>query len=96
MDGSEEGNTVPAAILSGAPTDLQARTVRYAITGPIEVLITKAYISESTDQPNQPNSPVTGMAAIGAWTGTYCRKDTVGRTPLWVGNHPEISCKAHT
>lgn len=28
MDGSEEGNTVPAAVLSGAPVDLQARTVR--------------------------------------------------------------------
>ncbi|ODM15813.1 NADH-ubiquinone oxidoreductase 21 kDa subunit, mitochondrial [Aspergillus cristatus] len=28
MDGSEPGETVPAAILSGAPTDLQARTVR--------------------------------------------------------------------
>lgn len=29
MDGSEPGDTVPAAVLSGAPTDLQARTVRY-------------------------------------------------------------------
>ncbi|KXG51059.1 NADH dehydrogenase ubiquinone Fe-S protein 4, mitochondrial [Penicillium griseofulvum] len=28
MDGSEPGNSLPAAILSGAPTDLQARTVR--------------------------------------------------------------------
>ncbi|KAL2814060.1 ETC complex I subunit conserved region-domain-containing protein [Aspergillus cavernicola] len=28
MDGSEPGETVPAAVLSGAPTDLQARTVR--------------------------------------------------------------------
>ncbi|KAB8204651.1 ETC complex I subunit conserved region [Aspergillus parasiticus SU-1] len=28
MDGSEPGDTVPAAVLSGAPTDLQARTVR--------------------------------------------------------------------
>ncbi|KAF2143804.1 uncharacterized protein K452DRAFT_317242 [Aplosporella prunicola CBS 121167] len=28
MDGSEPGRTVPAAVLSGAPTDLQARTVR--------------------------------------------------------------------
>lgn len=30
MDGSEEGDTLPAAVLSGAPVDLQARTVRYA------------------------------------------------------------------
>lgn len=29
MDGSEPVDTVPAAVLSGAPTDLQARTVRY-------------------------------------------------------------------
>ncbi|MCJ1345094.1 hypothetical protein MMC31_003299 [Peltigera leucophlebia] len=28
MDGSEEGNFLPAAVLSGAPVDLQARTVR--------------------------------------------------------------------
>jgi hypothetical protein len=29
MDGSEPGETVAAAVLSGAPSDLQARTVRY-------------------------------------------------------------------
>lgn len=29
MDGSEPGESVAAAVLSGAPTDLQARTVRY-------------------------------------------------------------------
>lgn len=29
MDGSEPGENLPAAVLSGAPTDLQARTVRY-------------------------------------------------------------------
>jgi NADH dehydrogenase (ubiquinone) Fe-S protein 4 len=28
MDGSEPGEITPAAVLSGAPTDLQARTVR--------------------------------------------------------------------
>ncbi|KAK5947651.1 ndufs4 NADH dehydrogenase Fe-S protein subunit [Knufia obscura] len=28
QDGSEPGNTLPAAVLSGAPVDLQARTVR--------------------------------------------------------------------
>jgi len=28
QDGSEEGNVLPAAVLSGAPTELQARTVR--------------------------------------------------------------------
>ena len=29
MDGSEPGEVLPAAVLSGAPIDLQARTVRY-------------------------------------------------------------------
>lgn len=29
MDGSEPGEVVPAAVLSGAPVELQARTVRY-------------------------------------------------------------------
>lgn len=28
MDGSEPGEVLPAAVLSGAPVDLQARTVR--------------------------------------------------------------------
>lgn len=29
MDGSEPGESVAAAVLSGAPVELQARTVRY-------------------------------------------------------------------
>lgn len=32
MDGSEEGEVLPAAVLSGAPIELQARTVRYVFT----------------------------------------------------------------
>ena len=37
MDGSESGESVAAAVLSGAPIDLQARTVRYGrfLTWPI-------------------------------------------------------------
>lgn len=31
MDGSEPGETLPAAVLSGAPVDLQARQVRYIL-----------------------------------------------------------------
>jgi hypothetical protein len=31
MNGSEEGDVVPAAVLSGAPIELQARTVRYVL-----------------------------------------------------------------
>ena len=30
MDGSESGELTAAAVLSGAPVDLQARTARYA------------------------------------------------------------------
>jgi hypothetical protein len=33
MDGSEPGEVVAAAVLSGAPTDLEARTVRYITVG---------------------------------------------------------------
>jgi NADH dehydrogenase (ubiquinone) Fe-S protein 4 len=29
MNGSEEGDVLPAAVLSGAPIELEARTVRY-------------------------------------------------------------------
>lgn len=32
MDGSEPGDDTPAAVLSGAPIELQARTVRYKTT----------------------------------------------------------------
>ena len=32
MDGSEPGDVTAAAVLSGAPTDLQARTVRFVLT----------------------------------------------------------------
>ena len=33
MDGSEPMDITPAALLSGAPVDLQARTVRYVLAG---------------------------------------------------------------
>jgi NADH dehydrogenase (ubiquinone) Fe-S protein 4 len=29
MNGSEDGEVLPAAVLSGAPIELEARTVRY-------------------------------------------------------------------
>lgn len=31
MDGSESGDVLPAAVLSGAPMELEARTVRYVL-----------------------------------------------------------------
>jgi NADH dehydrogenase (ubiquinone) Fe-S protein 4 len=41
MDGSEPGETTPAAVLSGAPIELQARTVRYIPTNPLHALQTQ-------------------------------------------------------
>lgn len=37
MNGSEPGDVTPAAVLSGAPVDLQARTVRYGRQQPLKV-----------------------------------------------------------
>lgn len=37
MNGSEEGEVLPAAVLSGAPVELQARTVRYNFKNSQEV-----------------------------------------------------------
>lgn len=46
MDGSEPGETVPAAVLSGAPTDLQARTVRYEHRPEFPILATDNIIKD--------------------------------------------------
>lgn len=35
MNGSEAGEVLPAAVLSGAPIELQARTVRYCALLPL-------------------------------------------------------------
>jgi NADH dehydrogenase (ubiquinone) Fe-S protein 4 len=46
MDGSEPGESVAAAVLSGAPVDLQARTVRYVSlqhTFTPSILLTKTH-----------------------------------------------------
>lgn len=52
MDGSEPGDSVPAAVLSGAPTDLQARTVRYVSpvygTSNIALIATSIYKPSKT------------------------------------------------
>jgi hypothetical protein len=61
MDGSEPGDSVAAAVLSGAPIDLQARTVRYAEPP-------KAYLHSVTLTriqhlpPRQDRHPVRGLA----------------------------------
>ncbi len=76
MDGSEPGEVLPAAVLSGAPVDLQARTVRYVFLHVFEALLIYAgYIATRRLLHNQ----VIGTRTIGEWTGTYCREGIVGR-----------------
>jgi hypothetical protein len=80
MDGSEPGDTVAAAVLSGAPTDLQARTVRYRFRF---TSVTRRFLTillGFTSLRSLQRSPVPGTAITGEWTGTFCRKVTVGRT----------------
>jgi len=42
MNGSEEGDVLPAAVLSGAPIELEARTVRYVIITGFMLSVDKA------------------------------------------------------
>src|SRR3954464_8114205 len=84
MDGSEPGEVVPGAILSGAPVDLQGRQVRFALRLPQATILhqlTKSlgYIVLPELQP----SPAPGTATCGGWTGTYCKRATGGRTRSW-------------
>jgi hypothetical protein len=47
MNGSEEGDVLPAAVLSGAPIELEARTVRYSSPNPKKIptiLTNKQYL----------------------------------------------------
>lgn len=80
MDGGEPGDLVPAAILSGAPVDLQARTVRYATSynGRKRTKLTSIAI-EFTDPQKRLRNQAIGMDTIGVWTGTYSRRVTGGK-----------------
>jgi hypothetical protein len=81
MDGSEPGEIVAAAVLSGAPVDLQARQVRYvwlvSVADDHNVL---THGPEYFGQRKQLHSQEPGMDIIGKWIGTYCRKAIVGKT----------------
>ena len=81
MDGSEPGDITPAAVLSGAPVDLQARTVRYATpyNGRKRTKLTSVTIGY-TDLPKRLHNRAIGMDTTGVWTGTYSRRDTGGKT----------------
>ena len=99
MDGSEEGNVLPAAILSGAPVDLQARTVRYdngysflltGLTGletPIMAyLILTLFLSVKhlqTDQACNAEWPV-GWLEVEDGLGCAGQGPPMGEPPNWV------------
>ena len=81
MDGSEPGEVLPAAVLSGAPVDLQARTVRYISIATEEVkqqqlTLFAGYIGQRKQRHNQG----TGMVITGAWIGISCKKVIGGKT----------------
>ena len=54
MDGSEPVDTVPAAVLSGAPTDLQARTVRYGYKDTNYVILRRSNVANHNAPQNLP------------------------------------------
>lgn len=77
MDGSEPGDITPAAVLSGAPIDLQARTVRCVSSKCcIRVLLTNAV---SISHLNPQHNLVPGEASHGSWIGTLFPKVIDGR-----------------
>jgi hypothetical protein len=81
MDGSEDTEVLSAAVLSGAPMELQARTVRY-VTPFCATLRRQSKLLRvaSTNKASLPPSPVTGVRTSGVWTGIFCPRATDGRT----------------
>lgn len=79
MNGSEDGEVVPAAVLSGAPIELQARTVRYERSGILKSSLANLRIV-STSQRRLPLNPETGTATTGEWIGISFLRVTGGRT----------------
>lgn len=80
MDGSEPGEIVAAAVLSGAPVDLQARQVRYVHN--IEHDWRRRRIDEWSGyfgQRRQPRNQVHGMRITGEWIGIFCKKVIGGK-----------------
>ena len=81
MDGSEPQDLVAAAVISGAPIDLQARQVRCvrAAAASPYIRLTDLLRTESTGRRRRLPSLAHGTDIIGGWTGTYCTRDTDGR-----------------
>jgi hypothetical protein len=65
MDGSEPGESVAAAVLSGAPVDLQARTVRYGARDLRTLYGSLLTETASTALPRQPRNLATGLRQDG-------------------------------
>lgn len=68
MNGSEEGEVVAAAVLSGAPIDLQARTVRYAMSPHLE-------LHAVTNRCRSIYKPAKPATQSGEWHGHHWRMD---------------------
>jgi NADH dehydrogenase (ubiquinone) Fe-S protein 4 len=67
MNGSEEGEVVAAAVLSGAPIDLQARTVRFVTS-----LYSLARLPTNNHSIYKPSKPATQS---GDWHSHHWRMD---------------------
>lgn len=83
MDGSEPGEDTPAAVLSGAPIELQARTVRCVLgTSPYNHahIANNVFYSASTNPPKPQRNPATGTLTTGVWIGTLSVRVTDGKT----------------
>lgn len=83
MDGSEDSESLPAAVLSGAPIELQARTVRYVSYNLNTFLVHFDDLNNhaaSTNHQNPPRSLEPGVLTNGEWIGTFWPRDTDGRT----------------
>jgi NADH dehydrogenase (ubiquinone) Fe-S protein 4 len=76
MDGSEPGDSVAAAVLSGAPIDLQARTVRF-----VEVFSTSFLRSNDASI----YRPAKTATQSGDWTSHHWRMDwdVLGKGHRW-------------
>ena len=78
MNGSEEGDVLPAAVLSGAPIELEARTVRYDLQL-LQLRELWLIYPASTVPPRQQLNPEIGMGTNGAWTGISSPRAIDGR-----------------
>jgi NADH dehydrogenase (ubiquinone) Fe-S protein 4 len=82
MDGSEEGNVLPAAVLSGAPMELEARTVRYAPAFTKRTICQALYLHPWHHRIYRPAKPATQSGDFGSsrWRMDW---DVLGKGHRW-------------